>query len=346
MNNFSWSYPTGADILQAANTHILRWQTNILGKATIEYTLNGGTWQTITTQADLRQPYYQWKVPDTMATALLRISLPATNTIITSDTFVISQPTRLQAGFNCTDSFLLFWNKQPFNQYQLYTLGDKYLQPVLTTSDTFLVLKKDKFPALYYSVAPVVRNKTALRSFTINYTTQGVGCYLRSFLAALQDNTSRLTADLGTVYSVAAVSFQKLTASGAQIIKTFTAPAINQLTVTDTSLTRGVNRYQLLIQLTNGMVIKSNIESVYYFPDLPVIIYPNPARQNERINIIANLPFSYSIQIYDATGKLIQAKTLNAFTNYIPPYTLSKGVYFIKIISKDGKPGVQKLIVQ
>lgn len=346
VNGFEWNYPTAADIVPAANTGIVRWQTNISGKATIEYAVNGGNWQTITTNADLSQQYYQWQTPDTIATALLRIHIPATNNIITSDTFVIAKPTNLQVGFNCADSFLLFWNKQSVDQYQLYTLGDQYLQPVFVTNDTFSILKKNQFPSLYYSVAPVIHNKAALRSFTVNYTTQGVGCYVRTFLAALQNNSAVLTADLGTIYNVAAVVFQKLAASGTEIIKTYTAPANIQLWAADTSLTRGVNRYQLLIQLTNGTIIKSNIESVYYFPDLPVIVYPNPGKQNERINIIASLPFTYSIQIFDAMGKLVQVQSLNGFTNYIPPYALAKGIYFIKIISEDGKLGVQKLIVQ
>jgi hypothetical protein len=346
LTSFQFTYPTASDVPVAGKTNVIRWQSNIIAEGVVEYSRNGTFWQTVTATADLSKPYQKWETPDTTAFFLLRVRIPSQGKTFTSDTFLVSKPINLQVGFNCPDSFLLFWNKQPVNQYQLYSLGTKYLEPILLTGDTIRTFTKAQSPSLYYSVAPVVNNKRGLKSYTINYATQGVGCYLRTFFASLETNKTLLTATLGTTYDVAAVSFQKVTTSGLQLLQTINGPSVISLSVVDPSLTRGLNRYQLAITLKNGNILYSPLETIYYFPDLPVIIYPNPARQSESIKLIVKDPFTYSIEIYDVMGKKIRSKALDGFTTSLEPFVLSKGLYFIKITTQEGKLSTQKLIVQ
>jgi hypothetical protein len=342
---FKFTYPTGSDVIAANSTNIIRWQSTSKENGIIEYTNNGVNWQSIST-VDSSKQFVKWVTPDTTTTYILRARMSISNKVFVSDTFVVSKPTSLNVGFNCTDSFLLFWKNHSANHYKLYQLGNKYLEPILQTSDTARIFNKADFPSMYYSAAPIVKNKMGLRSYAIDYSKQGVGCYLRTFFASLENNRALLDASLGSIYDVASISFNKITPLGIKLVQSFNQPTAISLSAVDQSLTSGLNTYQLIIKLKNGGLVTSPLETVYYFPDKPVIIYPNPAQQSEPIKLIVNLPFTYSIQIYDMMGKLVRKKTLEAFTSSLEPFTLSKGLYIIKVSTAAGKLFTQKLVVQ
>ncbi|MGN6165836.1 MAG: S8 family peptidase, partial [Flavisolibacter sp.] len=343
-NNFQWTYPTGSDILRAGSVNTVRWQTNITSDAKIEYSLDGINWQLLTNNINAHQQYFQWLAPDTMSKALLRFVISSLNKRIVSDSFVISKPPDLKVGFNCPDSFLLFWNRLPVNQYQLYSLGAKYLEPFMQTPDTITVLQKNNHPSLYYAVTPKIDNKPGWRSYTLNYTTQGVNCYLRTFFAVLHNNKQGfLSAELGSLYNVSSVSFQKLTPAGFQTIYTSNSPSL-LLNFTDSILIQGANFYRLQIILANGQVIYSPIDKVFYLPDNPVLVFPNPAHKNEVIKFVTQEPGKYSVQVFDANGRFVKSFLVQDILQQMT-LQLSTGMYFVKIISDDGKLYHQKLIV-
>jgi hypothetical protein len=344
LQHFLWTYPSGSDVLEAGKENILRWQSNVPDAGTIEYSIDGNTWQIISSNADFKKQYLKWKTPDTISTARLRMRIH--NGEHVSDTFVISRPLHLNVGFNCADSFLLFWDKLPVADYQLYAMGKKYMEPVRIVPDSFSVFQKAGDSPLYFSVAPNIGNKKGTRSITIDYTAQGVGCYIKTFFASFQNSAAVLEANLGTTYNIASIAFQKITSSDTQTLKTIASPPAASLSYTDVSLTRGINSYRIAITLNNGAVLYSDIEDVNYFPSLPVLIFPNPARQSEPVRIVVADPFVYSLQVYDAVGRLVLTQSLEDIRNQIQPLILQKGIYFIKITDADGKLGVQKLIVQ
>jgi hypothetical protein len=345
VNNFRWTYPNAKDVLALSNNNILRWQTNISGAGSIDFSTNGIQWQTIAPSVNLATQYFKWTTPDTVATGFLRMNLPSLPAVV-SDNFAISNPTSIHVGFNCQDSFLLYWNRSKTAQYQLYQLGEKYLEPLQTVADSFIVLQKQQHPDLFYSVAPLINSKPGSRSFTINYTTQGAGCYIRTFFALLQNsNRAFLTAELGTLYNISEVSFQKITAAGIQTLKTITNPSTLNLSSTDLQLTQGANIYRLQIKLKNGSVVYSDTDLVYYFPTRPVLVYPNPAQHNQPINIIAQDPGIYSVNIYDANGRLVHQQLLSNISQSLKMLFLPSGLYIVKVFDENKKSFAQKLIV-
>lgn len=345
VNSFRWTYPNTTDVLIASNSNVIRWQTNSTGTASIDFSTNGTQWQTIVPSVNLATQHFKWNVPDTVATAFLRMNLPSLFAV-GSGNFVISKPTSIQVGFNCPDSFLLYWNKSETNQYQLYHLGEKYLEPLQAVNDSFIVFQKQQHSNLFYSVAPLVNLKPGLRSFTINYTTQGAGCYIRTFFALLQNsNTAFLTAELGTLYNVSEVSFQKVTASGIQTLKAIANPLTLTLSFADLQLTPGVNLYRLQVKLKNGSMVYSDTDLVYYFPARPVLVYPNPAQHGQRINIIAQDPGIYSVIVYDVNGRLVHQQLLNNLSQSLKALLLPAGLYFLKVFDENKNSFTQKLIV-
>jgi hypothetical protein len=193
LDKFSWYYPAGQDNIFTGRRNILRWQcsySNSTGQ--LEYSLNkGNSWQIIDNAVDLAKGYYNWMPPDSFSTGLLRLSFASSNFI--SDSFTISKRFDVFIGFNCPDSFMLYWRKIPgVNNYQVYRLGDKYMELLLTTTDTAAILAKQTNTSLYYAVAPLINNRAGVRSYGYNYTTQGAGCYVRTFIGQLINNTARL----------------------------------------------------------------------------------------------------------------------------------------------------------
>jgi hypothetical protein len=100
-----------------------------------------------------------------------------------------------------------------------------------------------------------------------------------------------------------------------------------------------------MITLADGSIIYSNYEDVYYFPDLPVIVYPNPVRQNQPIHIAALEAGVYTIEIFDAAGRKVFMQLLNDLTQQIAPLRLSMGLYFVRVSGGGTKPVTQKLVV-
>jgi hypothetical protein len=343
LQRFNWFYPTGNDNLFPGRSNTLRWQNSFTGTGQLEYTLDGISWQLIANAVDLSRGYYKWIPPVNYKTAMLRMNIAAQSFV--SDTFTISDRISINIGFNCPDSFALWWNRIPsVNNYQLYRLGAKYMEPFLQTSDTLVVLSKQTNPSLHYAVAPVINNKIGLRSFAYNYTTQGVGCYIKSFFGILNNTRAELFLELGSFYNIRKISWEKLTPSGYITLSEVSPVQTLQFSYTDNSLKKGVNTYRVRIELVNGQVIYSQPETVFYFEGSIYLLYPNPVQRGQSLNLVDSDPDIKQIQLFNSTGvKLFEIKS-NAQTIVVPTGRLSSGMYFVRII-KDNKPTVVLKII-
>lgn len=342
---FVFTYPVNSQPVPAGTNQLLRWQTTFTEQAVLEYSLNGGSWQPIATAA-LQKEGQTFSVPNVSGKMLLRATLLQSNVSFLSDTIVVIPEIKLHVGLNCADSFLLYWPKVEAAQYQLYSLRQRYMEPFLVTTDTSVVLYKRNQPGLHFAVAPMFENKAGYRSATINYTLQGVSCYFRSFLAFNETSRVRLQLQLGSLYNIKKIEYQVLNSQkGFETFFTETAPAALSLQVFHEAAQQGVNLYRAVITTTSGALVYTPVETVYFFTELPVIIYPNPAKQNEPIKIIAQEPDVYFIQVIDAAGRIILNYKLEDITQAIPPLRLSKGVYIIRFWSDENKYKTQKLVV-
>ena len=257
LSEFYWTYPTSIHPLIAKNAQWLRWETNLSGQGDIEYATNGNNWRVIAT-TDLSKKYYRWILPDTVTNAILRMKVLTSGATIVSDSFTISPQLNMQVGFNCPDSFLLYWNSQPSMNFRLYELGSRYLEAFSETSDTAVLLRKSQHSSPYYAVAPLIGNKEGIRSHTINYISFASECYLKSFFLQSQtSSTAIFTVELGSLYQVASIQFEKLSSNGFVILRNILNPTGLIFSFTDSLLKEGENHYRIAIRLTNGNVIYS-----------------------------------------------------------------------------------------
>lgn len=343
---FEWNFPTASDFVFPSASNTLRWNSSFasdIGK--LEYSTDNGTnWQAIDNQVNLTNKYYKWVTPAVTTIALLKMTVGGNQFI--SNSFTISPRTLTGVGFNCPDSFLFYWRKiAGINNYRVYSLGNRYLEPILTTSDSFAVFQKKINSSLYYAVAPLIGNKEGGKSYTINYTLQGVECYIRSFLASLINNTAELTLSLGTLYNISSIVLEKFNGINFQPIQRFVNNNSLIVIFTDSNLTKGLNIYRIRLELAGGGATYTQLETVYYFTEHNYIIYPNPAAQYNEINVAVKNVDIAIMEIYNSIGIKVFEKTLDDRVNHIPPGKLSKGVYYIKISNNRINEALLKLVV-
>lgn len=348
-DQFQWQFPVSVDYVKGGEANLLRWSSTFsTTTGLLEYSVDKGTsWKTVNNAATLATGNVYWQAPDTYSTALLRMTINGQTFI--SDTFTISTPPGIQVGFNCEDSALLFWNKLPgIKSYTVYRLGDKYLQPLVTSADTSFIVRApgDK---LWYTIAPVINgNYQGMKAYTINFRTQGVDCYLRSFFADLQNgNMGWLTASIGTMLNVKSITFEKLVNRQWQALQTTQPVTTLNFELGDNNLTDGVNTYRVKIGLTNGLFITSEPQSIYYFLTTRYIIFPNPARTNSTLTVLMkDEPQNAYLQLFNSLGQKVLQQRLTQTAESIPLSKLKGGIYFV-IIQKNGKKEfASKVMVQ
>ena len=325
--------------------NIIRWESgyaNQQGK--LEYSLNETDWFVISDNVDLTKGFIEWQVPDTIALSSLKMVIDGKTFL--SDRFGISKEIKLSVGFHCQDSILLYWDKvEEAGEYQLYSLEGNYLEPILMTNDTFMVLSKTNHPSLYFAVAPVLDAEPLLKSFTINYTTQGVECYFKSFLGGITNNEIHLLLNLGSLYNIATIDWERFSSNGFEQLHR--EPQLNQTTFSynDINPIIGVNTYRVKITLKNGQVIYSEPITIYYVDENNYRVFPNPVSQYQPVNIISRQADIASMQVINSSGVLVFEKRLDDVINTIPAGTLSKGFYILRILDDNGMITHLKLIV-
>ncbi|WP_166437060.1 S8 family peptidase [Niastella caeni] len=337
-DQFQWQFPVSVDYVKGGENNLVRWSSSFnTNTGLLQYSVNKGvSWQTINNATPLAAGSAYWPAPDTFQTALLRMTINGQT--FTSDTFTISSVLPLMVGFNCPDSAMIYWDKVPgVNNYTVYRLGEKYLQPLLTSADTSLIIRQPG-NLLWYTVAPVIGNRHGLKAYTINYQTQGVDCYLKSFLVDLEDeNTGLLTAEIGTAYNVKSISFEKLTGKGYQLLQAFQPVTSLSFQLNDKNLADGVNTYRVKIELTNGKIIYSDPQSIYYFLTTRYIIFPNPVKATSTLWVLTKEePQNTHLLLYNTMGQKVLQYRLTQTAESIPLPGLKSGIYFI-LIQKNGK---------
>jgi len=345
VGSFLWTYPVKGEALLAKQTSVLRWQTNLTGNGTLEYSFDKTVWKAAVSGIVLSSNQAKWLVPDTAAVVFLRINAGGQQFV--ADSLVIAPSLNLNIGFVCSDSFQLNWAKLSVPQYRLYQLGNRFLEPVMTLSDTAIVLSRGLYSSRYFAVAPIVGGKEGLRSNTTLLDSASAGCYFAAFY--LQSQTPSMASfigQLGTLYNVREVHFQKLTRGGYETIQTLRSFTSTQLSFSDQNLLTGENSYRLELVLQNGSVIYGETIRIYHNGDAPVYLYPNPSTQGETIRVISTEPGRFTLRFVNSMGVEVYRQFITNSYLQIPASRFPKGLYFVWIMDKQGKPFLQKLLVQ
>lgn len=328
IGHFQWTFPTENDPVAASSNAILHWETTLADtNATLEYTLDGLTWQPIATSINLRKGSFYWQTPALFSKAMVRIRKE--NQQFISDTFIISKPLDIEIGFNCEQELLLYWNKIPnVERYKLYRLDEKYLMPIAILTDTFAILNKAQNKSFWYAVAPMTaEGRAGFKSYATNYTLQGVGCYAKNFIADLVEDAAQLTLSLGTTFNVKNITFEKQVRANFIPIQKFTNTNQIDLQTIDNNLQPGINRYRAKIELLNETVVYTNVAEVYFAGDEGFFVFPNPVQRGQDFFLLFKEIQENEVQLLDALGRVVCRLKPTSEVEMISTRHLAAGVY-------------------
>jgi hypothetical protein len=220
------------------------------------------------------------------------------------------------------------------------------LEQVTVTNDTFYVNATSAVNSKQFTVAPRLNGREGIKAYTFDYSTQGTGCYFKTFLALFLSNKTQLSFEIGTLYNVSNIIVQKLSGNTFQSIHTISNPAGLQYIFDDVTLQQGANIYRIALQLKDGRIIYSNTEVVYYTGNLDFVVYPNPARVTTGFKILQKEPNPIQVLIHDVTGRIVRNESYSDLINNVSTINLQKGLYVITILKEGNKVFTGKIVLQ
>ena len=334
LQHIDFTFPVKGTQLIAKQSNLIRWETNVTGTAVLQYRFNGNAWETLDAQVDLTKQSYQWNAPDRSGYLQFRL---LTNTFEKqSDTVLMAPVITLQTGFNCADSFMLYWPRLSGYTYQLYKLGAKYLEPDLITTDTLVIKAKLNNPNEVYTVAPIIVNGfNSYVGYAQNYKQQQLECYIKGFVADPSGiSNARLVLEIGSTYQVKRVEFEKMTSNGFQLIKTINPVTSKQISSIE-SANNGLNIYRAKLVFGNGQIQYSSPSSVLVFGEQYYYLFPNPLVQGNVLKLMSKEIDSTSVMIFDLSGRKVHQQVITGFIENISMPLLPKGMYYA-IIQRAG----------
>lgn len=342
-HHFEWLNPGNYEVLYAGGNAPLplRWQSNITGKGDLSYSIDSGiTWKPLISSVGAENGLYYWAVPSLFSAALLKFTLPDTSFI--SEPFYLSPRLTLQTGYNCGDSAFIYWSSvRDASAYEVYHLGEQYLNPYALPTDTFLAVSGG---SPYFAVSPVHKDGWAgLKSYGTNYTIQGTGCYVRNLLADLNaDGTVTLSLNLGTAYKLQHLYWQRLAGSDYVDISDQLIAGVDY-TYLDEHTSKGLVYYRIKLVTDDGKIIYSDPVSVYLLNDKEYLFFPNPVHST--LSVLSKELYGMQLQVYDMSGRLVLRKLFQNQLESVWVEDLPAGVYNC-VLFRDGKKIVAKKVVK
>ncbi|NKI87645.1 putative nucleic acid-binding Zn ribbon protein [Hymenobacter sp. 1B] len=345
-----WTYPARPDNLRPNTTATLRWQWSGPAAATarLEYRPVGRSgWRVLNASVPLGGTRTTWAVPDTATLAQLRLVSGSSEFV--SDTFTVVRASAVQVGYACPEEALLQWARIPgVARYQVYQLGATYLEPLVQTADTALVLGRTQVPVLYYAVAPVVGGRVGQPGTTINYTTQGTACYFRSFLPRqLVDETIHFNVILGTVYRLKSATLERQRPDGTfEAVQTISPVSRTTFTFADQPAAAGRYLYRVRLDNVAGQQFYSGTEEAFLLRAGLTQAYPNPVTAGQPLQLAANTTGKVTAQLYDMLGRFQRETTVDGVINVLDTSGLRPGVYLLRVQTKEQAAQVIRVVIQ
>ena len=334
-NTFSFISPEKNEYFFANEGNYIRWENNYSSKSgNLSVSYNDGiSWEIIASGLDLSRGFYSWIAPDLFSKAMIKMEVEGN--VIMSQPFVISSPRILKVGYACKDGIVLNWNPQPgAKDYTLYSIVDNVLSPLLTLADTIAKLDMSKISGKYFAVAANGTAFTGLKSYTIDYTQQGIACYVKSLSASVAEDRIRLDLSIGTTLDLKNIIWEKQIGVNSFTPLQQTKPIQNQLdyAIFDDRPKEGIQFYRVTFETVNGQV-QSDLVSVVYLKEDQFSFYPNPVA--DYLTILSGSFEDYSLSIFNILGqKVFEEKATSS--NKFALNALSTGVY-VGVINKNGQ---------
>ncbi|RPD50140.1 T9SS C-terminal target domain-containing protein [Hymenobacter sediminis] len=349
-SGLQWVQPTSARTLRAAEAAVLRWQwAGPASTAQLQYRPVGQTaWTTLAASVNLQEQVFRWTAPLTPTLAQVRLLTGAG--AVESDTFFVASPLMTQVLYSCPEETLLAWERVPgATQYQLYRLGATHMEPYRLLTDTMVSVPPTDAAAHYFAVAPRVGGRVQDRGLTANISPENNGCYIQSFLPTqpVADNV-RFDLLLGTTYQVQALTLERRGTDGSfgSVHRQTSVPGTS-LVLTDPSPVPGPGEYRVRLDLTNGRVYYSSVETVFFVRNTAdVLVYPVPVVAGEPLTVVGPQDQALHIRVFDLTGRLLlNVTTSSSNLQTLDTHGLGSGTFLMRVSIPGGKEVTRRILI-
>lgn len=344
-----WKYPVAGSHLVAGQVNRIRWQGMQQGSARLEYRIAGNdVWQLITEGVDATAFGYDWLAPDTVAEVQVRLSMAGE--VLESDTFLLSKALPLTIGYACPGQVMVHWPRLSADaQYQVYKMGEAYLEPLALLSDTLLVLDEEQLQALragYLAVAPVVAGKTGMKSMTVSYADESAACYISRFLAASYvAEQVVLELRLSSTHQLASLTLERLDNGTFRSLSTVSPVNRQDFKLEDSSPGPGKNVYRVKLTTVSGLTYYSQPEEVVHTGAGQMLVYPNPVEAGQPL-FIALSSETAQVELLDKLGRLLYRGTREGMVKEISTMQLQAGLYLVRVRTDRGNLLVERVQVR
>ncbi|MDX1912093.1 MAG: S8 family serine peptidase [Saprospiraceae bacterium] len=345
-DNFEWIYPLQNDPCPAGESVLLRWENTLSDSLTqlLWKPADATEWQFVADSVDLQKGWRRWRVPDTFTVAQLRIQ--AGSRTFDSEPFLIAKRLRMELGFDCPDSVMLYWNAlHPAANYQLYGLGERYMEPLLTVTDTLVVLPKNQFRQERFAVSAVFGGIRGARSPAPDIHNQGIACFFRHFFAVPHPaGGADLVLELGTFYGLTSIQWEKWQA-GTFIPLLEEIADRNAFSYRDEQLLPGANTYRVRLRRSDGQLVYSEPATLYDAGPANWFVFPNPAPVNGALQVLTRTEEDAMFRLSNLLGQTVLEQVLPGEQIFISLEDLAAGVYVYAIEANGQTLGKGKLVI-
>ena len=164
------------------------------------------------------------------------------------------------------------------------------MDPFIKVADTAALLVQNTLLSKYFSVGSILPNGLkAPKSYAFDYSTQGTGCFIKSFFAVANGNIAKLTLLLGTTYKINSIAFQKFSGGSFTTIDSFPPLGQTSFIYNYQPLVTGVTSFRAKITLQSGEIIYSDVVPVFYVEPGKYIVFPVPLKRNNDIGVLTKI---------------------------------------------------------
>lgn len=352
-NDFRWTSPTFKDNIPYNGETIshLRWESSYSAnqKGDLYFKLiSEPDWSLIEENISLEEENFRWDPEIFNDFAQLKMEVGGNSYV--SDTFSISEPLRLNVGFNCTDSLSFYWKAiQEADYYVLSNLQENEMKALVSTQDTSITINKSDLSSSFLKVQAFKNGKPLIQGDAIDYSLQASNCFLQAyFVEAVQGEGIYHNIRLSSFSSVNKIQIQKRNEMESKwdLLAEFDANSFN-LDFLQVQPLNGFNESRVLLFLNNGQNVVSETQSTYYVNDADFILYPNPLLINQDLKVFAKEAKPDAIiTFYNMQGLRIISFPVPNDRNFLDLSSVSEGFYIFRIRDKRNQYVQGKILVR
>ncbi len=347
-DQFEWTFPTLDDGIIVNNKHFVRWNSSFNQvNSEIEINLNDTGWNSVDTNFQISDAFSELDLDENFS-GIAQLKMIVEGREYQSDKFSVAPQISTEVLYNCEQELLISWPViNNADEYKVFNLGETYLEPLAITETNQLKILKTDLKTNFLSVVPVFKGVEGEKGLTIDISIQGVGCYVNTFFAFLEDDLRiNSTLNLGTSVNIQKVEFFKRDEQGISLLNTAIPPfSTLSLNAIDANLGEGEVSYYAIVTLNDGTTIRTN-EIKFFVPGEAVfVVYPNPLENGDELNIISKGD-DLDFYMFNMSGQKIVQDKLIQFQDRLEFPRLARGVYFLVAERNGEKVGTRKIIIK